>query len=133
MLNREPSPALPPSGAWSGYYLYEFSPGKHRMRMSLAFSADGTISGDGIDDVGPFTIRGVFDCATNAASWTKAYIGMHSVEYRGLYDLRSICGTWTLVQFSGGFWIWPDGIGEEEALKVELELPVERFEPATAR
>jgi hypothetical protein len=99
--------------------------------MSLAFSLDGSISGDGIDDIAPFTIHGVFDTASNAASWTKAYLGMHSVEYRGLYDLRSICGTWILDRFTGNFWIWPDGIAEGEQLEVELELPVEQ--PVLAR
>jgi hypothetical protein len=125
MISRDPARNLPPSGGWSGYYLYSLEPGKHRMKMSLAFSVDGGISGDGIDDIAPFTIRGFLDTETNAAGWTKAYIGMHSVEYRGLYDLRSICGNWTLDGYSGGFWIWPDGIAEGERL--EVELPVEQL------
>jgi len=100
------------------------------MKMILAFSADGGISGDGIDDIALFRIRGVFDTAANTASWTKSYVGMHSVEYRGLYDLRSICGNWTLGVFTGGFWIWPDGIAQGEQMEVELELPLEQLVPA---
>jgi hypothetical protein len=47
------------------------------------------------------------------------------VEYQGLYDQRSICGSWNIRAFTGGFWIWPDGIAESEKLAVELEQPVE--------
>jgi hypothetical protein len=102
---------------------------KHRMKMSLAFSTDGGISGDGIDDIAPFTIRGAFDTAANSASWTKKYVGMWAVEYRGLYDLRSICGDWMVAGANGGFWIWPEGLSEGEHTEVERELPVEQFHP----
>src|SRR5689334_11902900 len=101
---------LPPSGPWSGYYLYGHSGERHYMRLGLTFTGDGTISGDGIDDIAPFTIRGSFDGVTNSANWTKSYVGMHSVEYSGLYDGRSICGNWTLLMTTGGFWIWPGSI-----------------------
>jgi hypothetical protein len=94
------------------------------MKMSLAFSGDGSISGDGIDDIAPFTIDGIFDTVANAASWTKAYIGMHSLEYRGLYNQRSICGTWSFLGTTGDFWIWPDGLGQEEESEAEIEQPV---------
>jgi hypothetical protein len=63
---------------------------------------------DGVDDVAPFVITGRFDVATNAAYWTKAYVGMHTVEYSGLYCQRAICGDWTWMGHSGGFWIWPE-------------------------
>ena len=129
-MTNNPAPSLPPSGGWSGYYLYPGGASKHRMKMILAFSADGGISGDGIDDIALFRIHGVFDTAANTASWTKSYVGMHSVEYRGLYDLRSICGNWTLGVFTGGFWIWPDGIAQGEQMEVELELPLEQLVPA---
>jgi len=133
MTSREPSPGLPPSGGWSGYYLYGFSSAKHRMKMTLTFSPAGRISGGGIDDVAPFTIHGVFDSDTNQASWTKTYIGMHRVEYQGLYDHRSICGSWNIGAFTGGFWIWPDGIAESEKLAVELEQPVEEQVPRSTK
>jgi hypothetical protein len=128
VIDRDPVPGLPPSGAWSGYYVYSMDTAKHRMKMSLAFSADGGISGDGLDDIGLFTIRGAFDTATNSASWTKNYVGMWSVEYRGLYDLRSICGDWMVAGANGGFWIWPEGLAEGEQTEVELELPVEQLD-----
>ena len=116
---------LPPSGSWSGYYVYGDAAEKHRMRLRLSFSPNGTISGVGDDDVAPFTIRGIFDRSANCANWTKAYIGMHTIDYRGWYDGRSICGNWVLVPVSGGFWIWPDTLGSEEQVHVEIEQPAE--------
>jgi hypothetical protein len=114
---------LPPSGPWAGYYLYPNSNVKHRMRMTLTFTPNGKIEGLGSDDVAPFHIRGVFDGATNQATWIKAYVGMHHVDYCGLYDRRSICGDWTVARSSGGFWIWPESLshGESETADVELE------------
>ena len=113
---------LPPSGPWSGYYLYGLAGPKHRMKLGLSFALDGKISGEGIDDVGRFAIDGFFDAVSNEARWTKQYIGQHSVDYRGLYDQRTICGNWTLGVGAGGFWIWPDAIGEQDSLQLELEL-----------
>jgi hypothetical protein len=118
---------IPPSGPWAGYYLYGQAGPKHRMRFGLVFTPDGKMRGEGSDDIGRFAIHGSFNGATSEASWTKAYIGMHSVQYAGIYSGRSICGNWTLYGGSGGFWIWPEGLGqlEEAALGVELPEPVE--------
>jgi len=124
MQDRNSFPSLPPSGPWSGYYHYPDSVAKHRMKLGLAFAPDGRIEGEGIDDIAPFIISGFFDIETCEASWTKNYIGMHRVEYRGVYDGRSICGEWTIIA-SGGFWIWPSGLKESERLQMELEQPVE--------
>jgi hypothetical protein len=93
------------------------------MRLGLIFTPDGKILGDGIDDIAPFTIDGVFDPATNLAHWTKSYIGMHRVEYRGRYDGRSISGDWTLAGRSGGFQIWPEALEEGERSEAEVEEP----------
>ena len=127
MLDDSTFSAFPPSGLWSGYYLYPHSDVRHRMNMSLTFTPDGTIEGDGIDDVAPFGIQGSFDHATNQATWTKSYVGMHKVEYSGLYDGRRICGDWTLGRYSGGFWIWPSALsqGDSESAELELEQPAE--------
>jgi hypothetical protein len=124
MQDRNPSPSLPASGPWSGYYHYAHDTAKHRMKLGLTFALDGKIHGEGIDDIAEFIITGFFDIRTNQASWTKAYIGMHRVEYRGLYDGRSICGEWTVVA-SGGFWIWPNALEESERLRAELEEPAD--------
>ena len=87
--------ALPPPGAWTGYYLYAHSGLRHRMRLNLTFTMDGSIHVEGIDDIAPFVIQGRFDCVMSAARWTKAYVGMHSVEYSGFYCGQVICGDWT--------------------------------------
>jgi len=115
---------IPPSGPWSGYYLYINSEQRHHMRLHLTFTVEGSLSGNGTDDVGPFLIKGVFIQPKQEASWTKSYIGRHSVEYRGLYDGRSICGDWALVMSRGGFWIWPSGLSEGIAETVNEELSV---------
>ena len=119
---------LPPSGAWRGYYLYGHSGMKHRMSLSLLFRESGGIDGDGVDDIGAFAIDGHFDCGTGAARWTKAYVGMHTVEYSGLYCQRQICGDWTVGGMTGGFWIWPVG---ESQFGFEEE-GVEETEPVGA-
>jgi hypothetical protein len=113
------------SGPWSGYYLYAHDGAKHRMKLGLTFASSGTIEGEGIDDIAPVTISGFLDTSTNQAYWTKSYIGMHSVEYYGLYDGRSISGNWTLRRFSGGFRIWPSALEDEETVHEEIEEPIE--------
>jgi hypothetical protein len=117
--------SLPPSGAWSGYYSYRFAAGKHRMKLDLLFSGNGGIQGDGLDDIGSFLIQGVFNPTTLETSWTKAYIGRHTVDYRGLYNNKSISGVWTLGPGEGDFRIWPGASaeGEEETAQVEIEEP----------
>jgi hypothetical protein len=130
MVSDSSSSALPPSGPWSGYYLYGYAGRKHYMKLSLAFTLDGNIHGDGIDDVAPFAIDGFFDSATNQARWTKAYVGRHRVEYCGFFDRRTICGDWTLPGVTGAFWIWPNTLSEseKEAAREELDQPVEAME-----
>src|SRR5262245_25014884 len=100
------------------------------MKLVLNFSLSGAIDGDGIDDIASFMIRGVFDSTSLEASWTKAYIGMHSVEYRGRYDHKCIAGIWTLRIATGEFRIWPGAKeeGEEKSAQTEVDEPAE--EPA---
>jgi len=92
------------------------------MRLGLTFTQDGMILGEGIDDVARFVIDGTFIPATNEASWTKSYVRLHSVQYAGLYDGRSICGSWTLSGLTGGFWIWPSTLEQSEEKTATLEL-----------
>lgn len=121
------SNGLPPSGRWKGYYLYGYAGVKHGMKLSLTFTTEGRIEGDGVDDVARFVIGGHFDYATSVATWTKTYIGLHSVEYSGVYSQKTICGDWTLHQFTGGFWIWPHSqSGTEFAEELQhLEEPLD--------
>lgn len=112
----------PPSGPWKGYYLYGHGGIRHRMGLRLTFGPDGRITGEGTDDIGRFAIDGSFDPATSAASWLKAYIGMHTVDYSGIYCAKTICGDWTLGGAVGGFWIWPFAMGEQAVDEVESQL-----------
>jgi hypothetical protein len=123
---------FPPSGRWTGYYYYGEGGSKHRMRMQLCFALSGSIEGEGIDDIAAFLIRGRFDRATSRAAWTKAYIGMHTVQYSGVYCSRAICGDWILMGMRGGFWIWPNGLGEAESAEeqTEIEAPLVLASPA---
>jgi hypothetical protein len=92
------------------------------MKLTLTFAGSGAIDGDGVDDIAPFLITGRFDVATSAASWTKAYVGMHKVEYSGLYCRCAICGDWELMGHSGGFWIWPESETEWEHVAGDMQI-----------
>jgi hypothetical protein len=111
-----------PSGPWVGFYNY--LPGdRHRMDLHLTF-ANGSISGDGSDDIGRFLIKGRYDSASRECHWTKTYIGAHDVFYRGFREGKGIWGTWEIARLtSGGFHIWPrdarEGESDTEAAQTE--------------
>jgi hypothetical protein len=54
---------------------------------------------------------------------------MHTVDYRGIWDRKTIAGIWRLRSISGEFRIWPGASeeGEEEAARTEIEEPVEEL------
>ena len=119
--------SLFPSGPWTGFYNYLPGGERHRMELHLTF-AQSRITGDGIDDVGQFVIRGRYDAAMRDCYWTKSYLGGHDVFYRGFREGKGIWGTWEItIQFHGGFHIWPQraGTGEEEQQKQAEAEPVE--------
>jgi hypothetical protein len=120
------SDALFPSGPWLGYYLY--SPGdRHRMDLDLTF-ANGSMTGDGNDDIGRFLIKGRYDSSNGECYWTKSYVGAHDVFYRGFREGKGIWGTWQIPPYAhGGFQIWPRqaGEGEADALHTEMDAPVD--------
>jgi hypothetical protein len=97
------------------------------MELSLTF-ANGNMSGDGVDDVGRFLIKGRYDAATCECYWTKSYVGAHDVFYRGFREGKGIWGTWEItIQYHGGFHIWPRqaGEGEERVETTAVEEPVD--------
>ena len=108
------SEALFPSGPWVGFYNYR--PGdRHRMDLLLTFSS-GNMTGDGVDDIGRFLIKGRYDAASRECYWTKSYLGAHDVFYRGFREGKGIWGTWEIKSLShGGFHIWPRQAGEGDA------------------
>ena len=97
------------------------------MDLQLNFSK-GNMSGDGIDDIGRFFIKGHYDAASRECYWTKTYVGAHDVFYRGFREGKGIWGTWEItMQYHGGFHIWPRqaGEGEGQAETAASEEPVE--------
>ena len=97
------------------------------MDLQLTF-ANGNMSGDGMDDVGRFLIKGRYDAASRECYWTKSYLGAHDVFYRGFREGKGIWGTWEIVIHDhGGFHIWPRlaGEGEERAETAAAEEPVD--------
>lgn len=130
-----------PSGAWTGFFLQFWLPGRHKMDIQLTWSR-GEVTGHGTDRVGAFIINGTYDTATGRCEWTKKYLGRHSVAYRGVNDGHGIWGVWEIRQLGGlyvdrgGFHIWPQGsnVSEEsdrtekavmEAMQAEFgEMPV---------
>jgi hypothetical protein len=90
------------------------------MDLRLTF-ADGRITGEGDDDVGPFLINGHYDADLRECDWLKTYPGAHAVYYRGYREGKGIWGRWDIGLFGhGGFHIWPRGAesGEEKTERV---------------
>jgi hypothetical protein len=115
-----------PSGPWVGFYTYHGERDKHRMDLGLAFS-NGTVSGEGNDDIGRFFIGGHFDLTNHECYWTKTYIGAHDVFYRGFREGKGIWGTWEiLADARGGFHIWPraQAEGKNETISAEEQFAV---------
>ena len=93
------------------------------MDLHLRF-ANGSMSGDGTDDIGAFLIKGRYDSATSECHWTKTYVGGHDVFYKGFREGKGIWGTWEIGIFGhGGFRIWPRDSGEGEEQKEVKEEP----------
>jgi hypothetical protein len=116
-----------PSGPWTGFFTYNRVPGKWRTDLSLTF-ANGRITGEGNDSIGPFVIAGRYDAVGKECHWTKTYVAAHDVFYKGFREGKGIWGTWEIrATWCGGFHIWPLGSegGENEAELEELDLPAE--------
>ena len=73
-----------PSGPWLGFYNYPFARlERHGMDLHLEF-VNGSMTGDGSDNVGRFLIRGRYDSHNGECYWTKRYIGAHDVYGRAM-------------------------------------------------
>jgi hypothetical protein len=122
-----------PSGPWTGFFLQPLVPGRHQMELRLTFQG-GTMTGEGRDWVGHFTISGRYNVQDGRCHWTKRYLGRHSVYYSGFNEGKGIWGTWEIPENAqygaqrGGFHIWPEGMqgATEPELSEEADLPVEQ-------
>lgn len=116
-----------PSGMWRGYYT--FSGARHDVcEFNLTFGpGNDQVRGDGVDDVGQYTIEGL--CRGSRLAFAKTYIPRsrnhtgvvtygnqgHSVEYRGELAGSSLGGgfrgAWSiraaLGHYDGQFHLWP--------------------------
>jgi hypothetical protein len=124
-----------PSGAWTGFYLQYWLPGRHATNLHLTCQ-DGELEGTGSDRVGPYTIDGRYELSTGQCEWIKRYVGKHSIAYRGINQGLGIWGVWELRQLGGlfvdrgGFHIWPEGtdVGAESDEAEQALLAVMREE-----
>jgi hypothetical protein len=127
-----------PSGPWKGFFVQPDSRQRYSMDLMLEFN-DGRISGAGNDHIGEFAIRGSYDTETGVCSWTKQYLGQHSVTYTGQARERGIIGQWSIpgqpAFWTGPFFIWPRAYGDLESeferafLEYELSPPLEVTTP----
>lgn len=108
------------SGEWSGFYIESHRPQRGWMHLYLTFE-NGQIHGEGTDYVGPWVIQGTYDENTKNCSWTKKYVGKHSVRYAGKCSENGIQGSWTIFS-SGPFHIWPKSHGHFNELYLRDEL-----------
>jgi hypothetical protein len=82
---------------WVGFWHQSWTGRQPMKEFELHFRPDGTISGRGIDVVGPFVFDGEWDTRTGQVQMTKQYLKKHQVHYRGQPDGEgSITGTWTI-------------------------------------
>jgi hypothetical protein len=113
---------------WTGFYIYQGRQDRHRTDLALEFGK-GVITGEGVDDIGVFVVRGRYEDGTKECHWTKTYVGQHDVFYQGVREGKGIWGRWEIVNAtSGGFKIWPLASGaDDEGAGVE-----EKVEPVDA-
>lgn len=78
------------------------------MRLSLSF-VSGQVSGEGVDDTGPFNVTGSY--FGEGASLVKRY-STHGIHYDGKWDGSMLYGPWNQVGSTwnkGVFEMWPEG------------------------
>jgi hypothetical protein len=97
-----------PSGRWDGFWVQAHWGRQPMTPFTLRF-ADGRVTGDGRDVIGPFTFEGTYDARTGAVRMVKQYLGKHRVLYVGEPDGEgSISGTWSIGDaYSGTFLLRP--------------------------
>ena len=91
------------------------------MDLNLAFS-NGTMSGDGNDDVGRFLIKGRYDAPSRECHWTKSYLGAHDVFTARLIETAGL-----ETVFVGGFGTSASQLGLPDVGFLTLTEDVEAF------
>jgi hypothetical protein len=127
-LDLETDPRFP-SGRWLGFFLDARMPGKHQMELLLTFRRN-EMTGEGRDRVGKFVVRGSYDLEDGKCRWHKRYLSQHDVFYQGYAEEKGIWGTWELHPretyglVTGGFYIWPEALGDPTRSTLSEEAPV---------
>ena len=70
LVNLEHDPRFP-SGAWTGFFLQYWLPGRHKTDLSLTCAA-GELMGTGRDWVGTYSIQGSYDVSTGSCEWINS-------------------------------------------------------------
>ena len=89
--------AFQASGKWIGFYIK--CKERHPFEVDLSFTSE-TVSGEGVDSIGTFSISGTWKVSNGEIKFSKIYHNAHSVDYIGVIrnSARSISGTYS----SGG-------------------------------
>lgn len=92
------------SGHWQGHFAYAVDPNA-LTPTALKLDVEGdAVTGEGVDNDGPFTVTGTFDAARSTVRWQKRYAGRHGtrVAYVGRLDAASqeITGRWRVINTS---------------------------------
>ena len=87
---------------WTGHF-EQFGAKTDMKFQDMTITGEGQIHGGGKDDIGTFNLKGHIN-GTGAIEFVKAYVGAHSVNYKGHLDENgTIKGTWDLTGMTGGF------------------------------
>src|ERR1041385_1646104 len=118
-----------PSGPWVGFWLQRGLTGRQWMRDLYLRFANGRVEGYGADCIGVFIVHGHYDLKDGKLTLYKAYLGSHTVIYRGENenDGMWVWGIWEIRSFDrGGFHIWPKNQSDptQRRLKEELDVPI---------
>ncbi len=83
-----------PGGAVQGYFYDPHAGDNFEMKFDFFKIANDHIVGQGGDAVGPFTVRGNYECDGGQynASFIKQYIGQHQVVYSGVLKQNDFGG-----------------------------------------
>lgn len=86
---------------WYGNYVQDGCPNEMHIDL-LTFGADGTVTGEGEDDIGTFSIDGNLS-ANGQVQFYKQYDDAHCVAYNGWVGSETITGKWALDDMQGDF------------------------------
>lgn len=97
-----------PNGVWHGHWE---QPGLGRQPMNPInlYFAEGKVTGNGLDLIGPFDFTGTYD-HQGGVKLIKQYVGRHRVAYVGRWDGEGmIDGVWHIPPYwSGSFVLHPE-------------------------